>query len=107
MTNKNIEELIKESGFTSNEIKLLKSINQRDNTTLLDEMINLESRFYRLLVVLPLSFSVLIFFFLMAEKINIIGLVIAILILMPLSLFMTSFKLSYKSFIFMRKYKRL
>ncbi|PHM33426.1 hypothetical protein Xmau_04533 [Xenorhabdus mauleonii] len=107
MTNKNTEELMKESGFTSNEMKLLKSINKRNNTTLLDEMMNLENRFYRLLVVLPLSFSVLIFFFLMAEKINIIGLVIAILILLPLSLFITSFKLSYKSFIFMRKYKRL
>ncbi|MDE9466313.1 hypothetical protein [Xenorhabdus bovienii] len=98
---------MKESGFTFKDIKLLKSINKKHDTTLLDEMINLESRFYRLLFLLPLSFLVLAFFFLMAGEANVIGFVISIIILIPPALFITSFKLSYKSFIFMRKYKRL
>ncbi|MCG3472355.1 hypothetical protein L7750_18840 [Xenorhabdus bovienii] len=107
MNNKNVEELMKESGFTFNDMELLKSINKKNGTTLLDEMISLEGRFYRLLFVLPFSFLVLAFFFLMAGEANFIGFFIALFIFLPLTLVMTSFKLSYRSFVFMRKYKRL
>ncbi|MDC9581745.1 hypothetical protein PSI15_09230 [Xenorhabdus sp. PR6a] len=105
MTKDNIEELMQESGFTAKEIKSLTSINKKYNTTLLDEMINLESRFYRLVFVIPLSFLVLAFFFLIAGEANIIGFVISVIILMPPALFMLSFRLSYRAFIFMRRYK--
>ncbi|MDC9603650.1 hypothetical protein [Xenorhabdus griffiniae] len=107
MNNEKIEELMKKSGFTLNDMKLLKAINKRNGTTLLNEMMNLENRFYRLLFILPLAFMVLAFFFLMAGEANFKGFFIAIVILMPLAIFITSFRLAYKSFIFMRKYKRL
>jgi lipopolysaccharide export LptBFGC system permease protein LptF len=107
MNNEKIEELMKKSGFTVKEINLLKSINKKVGTTLLDELIELEKRFYRLLFILPLSFMMLAFFFLMPEQENILGLFIAIIVLMPLAIFMTALKLSYKSFVFMRRCKKL
>ncbi|PHM46927.1 hypothetical protein [Xenorhabdus miraniensis] len=107
MNSEKIEELMEKSGFTFKDIKLLKSINKKNNTTLLNELIELERRFYRSLFALLFVFFVAACIFLIAGKMNLIGFFISLVLTIPLALYITAFKLSYKSFIFMKKYKRL
>ncbi|KLU17298.1 MULTISPECIES: hypothetical protein [Xenorhabdus] len=106
MANEDIEELMMKSGFTSNDISLLRSLNKRDGTTFIDNMIDLEKRFYKLIVINALIFLGFAFLFLIAGEVSVIGFIIAIIITIPPTLFMLSFRLSYRAFIFMRKYKR-
>ncbi|PHM48799.1 hypothetical protein [Xenorhabdus miraniensis] len=106
MINENIEKLMIKSGFTSDDISLLRSINKRDGTTFIDNLIDLERRFYKLIFINTLIFWGFAFLFLIAGDVNVIGFIIAIIITIPPTLFMLSFRLSYRAFIFMRKYKR-
>ncbi|MDC9593737.1 hypothetical protein [Xenorhabdus sp. IM139775] len=106
MTKENIEELMIKSGFTSNDISFLRSINKRDGTMFMDSIIDLEKRFYKIIVITTLIFLGFSFLFLMAGEVNVIGFIIAVIITIPPTLFMLSFRLSYRAFIFMRRYKR-
>ncbi|CCW32011.1 hypothetical protein ABLA30_06440 [Xenorhabdus nematophila] len=102
----NMEKLMIESGFTPNDIKFLESINKKNGTNLMDNIIDLDKRFYKLIFIVPLVFLGFAFLFLIADDVNVLGFIISIIITIPPILFMLSFRMSYRASIFMKKYKR-
>ncbi|OWO84337.1 hypothetical protein B5C26_04730 [Photorhabdus luminescens] len=107
MTEQQIEKLMLKSGFTSCEMNLIKSVAERDGTSIMDEINLLKNRFYRLFFVVLFLIFIALFVFFTGNIINFYGVLFAVVISMPIAFFLVSAKLSYKSFIFMKRYKRL
>ncbi|OTA19234.1 hypothetical protein Xbed_02631 [Xenorhabdus beddingii] len=102
---KNIEDLMMNSGFTLREIEKIKFVAEKSGHSVLKEINELSDSFYRVVFIVFFSLFVSVFIFLVPEKANVIGFLFSIFCVIPFALFMVAARLRYKAFIFMKKYK--
>ncbi|TDB62565.1 hypothetical protein [Photorhabdus khanii] len=107
MTELEIEELMLKSGFTSCEVNLIRSVAKKNGTTTMDEINFLGNRFYRFVVVVLFFIFIVLFVFFTGSIMNFYGVLFAMVVSTPIAFSLVPVRLVYKSFIFMKSYKRL
>ncbi|MBC8952679.1 hypothetical protein [Xenorhabdus sp. PB62.4] len=103
---KNIESLMIEHGFTSKDISLIKAASERSGYEIMQEICILKRKFHGVVFVFFIALSFFIFMLLLAHDIDdYINTALTFFISMPIVLYFSSVRLTYKSFMFIKKHK--
>jgi hypothetical protein len=103
---KNIESLMIEHGFTSKDISLIKASAERSGYEIMQEIFILKKNFHGVVFIFFIVFSFFICMLFLANDIDdYLNIAITFFIAMPIVLYFSSVRLTYKSFMFIKKHK--